>query len=155
MTTTLESIWARLEVINSEITGISRAYSAQPAQVATADLPCIWTRWLGADGPMATGPAGATLWDFDLVLVEKPLAQGLDPDDHVEALLPWPETIRNEYASRMHLNTSAGVALLSGAVSVALIGNVRNLPVMIGDTWYPAIHMALRIKDLTSVTVSG
>lgn len=155
MTTSLESIWDRLETINGEITGIQRAYSAKPAQVSTADLPCIWTRWTGCTGEMATGPAGATYWDFELYLAVKPLAQGLDPDDHVEALLEWPETIRDEYASRYHLNTSAGTALLSGTVSLAGIGDVRNEPVQIGDTWYPAIRMALRVKDLTSVTVAG
>jgi len=155
MTTALEDISARIALINADVTGVKRAYEHPPVQVNTADLPCMAARFQGVPGDLAIGDVGATFYDWELWVVGKPLAQGLDPSDHVDALLPFVSAVRDEYASRMHLNTDAGVSLLSGIVSVAGMGNVRNEPVQIGDTWYPCFKFQLRIKHIESVTVGG
>lgn len=155
MTTPLEDISARIAAINGTISGISRSYEHPPVQVNTADLPAMCSRFAGAPDDLALGPVAATFYDFELWVIGKPIAQGLDPTDHVDALLPFVDRVRDKYASRMHLNDNAGTALLSGVVSVAGIGNVRNEPQQIGDTWHPCFKFQLRIKHIESVTMSG
>jgi len=155
MTTALEDISARIASINGDVIGISRSYEHPPLTVSTADLPCMASRFVSVPGDIAIGETKASFYDFELWVVGTPLAQGLDPSDHVDALLPFVSAVRDQYASRMHLNSSAGAALLSGIVSVAGLGNVRNDPVQIGDTWYPCFKFQLRVKHIESVTVAG
>lgn len=159
MSTTLDSIMSRLETINGQITGITRASKYAPQRPpAAADLPWMYSRFVGTDGPFIIGPAAEVRWAIELVvLIEAIGLSNLEANNDVLVLMP--ERIRDKYAARLHLATSdGGTPLLSSTVSIpgdADLGPATNAPVTIGEQTYMALHFDLRIKDKTSVNVTG
>ena len=106
------------------IAGVTKAYSAPPTQLSTAQLPAMWPRLPSGERTIATmtGAAGLPSLTCDLVLAVEAIGQNVQPANYAKCL-----TLIDA------LQTALTAEALGGVVDS---WNLRMDAEQIGDTGY-------------------
>lgn len=147
----LGDLFARLYDINSEISGITRAFERPPMKLDTDDIPACMVDWRN---PMATYSTYAasgrrTDWHLQIEIWGYPSGQRTDYAERQQDLEAFPERVFDAYEAAVKLDELTGVQFTN-------LGAVRFVwRTYGGEVSYPVLEFDLDVIEKTAITLSN